>query len=156
MKLVMEKFDDIFAFSTFFYTKMLGHGCRSVLGWHKSVNLVNKRLLMFPIHQKELAHWCLVIADVAAKQLICFDSLGNDNNDCLNVLAEYLEVQSGQHFSSKQERNIPRQKNSFDCGVFVCLYARCLAEKSALNFSQADIPTTRKHIVFELLHKKLL
>ena len=147
---------DVFTFSTFFYTKMSGHGCHSVLGWHKSVNLLDKRLLIFPIHQKELAHWCLVVADVAAKQLICFDSLGKSNHDCLKILAEYLEVQSGQLFSCKQESNIPRQTNSFDCGIFVCLYARCLAEKSAFNFSQADIPSSRKHIVFELLCKTLL
>ena len=142
----------MFAFSTFFYTKLLGHGCRSVLGWHKSVNFLNKRLLIFPVHQEELAHWCLVIADVTAKQLICFDSLVKDNHDCLKVLAEYLEERSGQHFSFKQERNIPRQTNSFDCGVFMCLYARCLAGKSAFDFSQTDIPATRKQIIFELLY----
>jgi len=128
----------------------------SVLSWHKGVNLLKKRLLIFLVHLQDLAHWCLVIADVAAKQLICLESLDKNNNHCLDNLVEYLKVLSGQHFSSKQERNVPRQENSFDCGVFVCLYARCLAEKSAINFSQADIPTARKHIVLELLCKTLL
>ena len=152
---MMEKFDDIFAFSTFFYAKLLVGGCRSVLGWHKSVNLLSKRLLIFPVHQ-DLSHWCLVIADVAAKQLIYFDSLANDNHHCLKVLNDYLQERSGQCFSVKQEKNVPRQTNSSDCGVFICMYARCIAGESAFCFSQTDIPSIRKQILFELLHKTLL
>jgi len=155
MKLVMEKFDDIFTFSTFFYTKLLGNGCHSVLGWHKDVNLLSKRLLIFPIHQ-ELSHWCLAVADVAATQLVYFDSLAKDNDHCLKVLNDYLQNRIGQCFLVKQEKDIPRQTNSSDCGVFICMYARCLAEKSAFCFSQTDIPSIRKQIVFELLHKTLL
>ena len=35
--------------------------------------------------------------------------------------------------------NISLQLNSDDCGVFVCLYSRCLAERSAFNFTQTDV-----------------
>jgi len=108
-----------FVFSTFFYTKLLHHGCHSVFNWHKSVNLFNQRLLIFPFHQ-ELAHWCLVLADVAAKQLICFDSLARDNFNCLKVLYDYLHKRSGQCFSLIQERDIPRQTNSCGVSLYVC------------------------------------
>lgn len=53
-------------------------------------------------------------------------------------------------------KDIPVQNNSFDCGVFTCMYARYLAEDSAFNFNQVDIPIIRKKIALELLHKALL
>ena len=53
-------------------------------------------------------------------------------------------------------KEIPGQSNQFDCGVFVCMYARKLAEEVPFNISQGDIPAIKKHIVLELLVKKLL
>ena len=39
MGIVMEKFDDIFVYSTFFYTKLL-HDARAVYSWYKGVDLL--------------------------------------------------------------------------------------------------------------------
>ena len=36
------------------------------------------------------------------------------------------------------------------------VYARCLAQRSAFNFTQADIAVFRKHMVMELLYKTIL
>ena len=90
MKLVMEKHDDIFIFSTFLYTKLLSHGLGSVFHWHKRVDFVNKWLLIFLVHQEAISHWCLAVADVPTKQITCFDSLEKDNYDCLMVLKNFL------------------------------------------------------------------
>ena len=38
---------------------------------------------------------------------------------------------------------------------FVCLYARCLAQRSAFSFNQQDILAFRKQMVAEILSKKL-
>ena len=48
MSLLMEGFDDVFAFSTFFYTKLLSDGYEAVTHWYKRDNVFAKRLLLFP------------------------------------------------------------------------------------------------------------
>ena len=151
MKLIMEKHDDVFIFSTFFYTKLLNHGLDSVFHWYKRVNLAEKRLLIFPVYQKADSHWCLAVADVPAKQLTCFDSLEKENSDCscLVLLKNYLFKLNGQCYSIAEEKSIPRQLNSDDCGVFTCLYARFLAANCRFDFSQSDIPAIREKMKSE-------
>jgi len=53
-------------------------------------------------------------------------------------------------------KNIPRQKNHFDCGVFACMYAKLLAQSQKLEFSQQDMPDIRRHIAYELIMKMVL
>ena len=156
MNLIMEQFNDVFVYSTFFYLKLLNHGYQAVRHWHKGASMLSKRLLIFPVHLEECAHWCLTAADVANKQITYFDSLKKQNLKCVEVLRNYVQELSAQSYSIKQDKSIPMQTNSYDCGVFICMYARCLAENSAFNFSQRDTPAIRKHIVLELLHKMLL
>ena len=155
MGLLMESFDDVFAYNTFFYTKLLSDGYQAVSHWYKRDNLFTKRLLVFPVHQAECAHWCLAVANVSNKQIAYYDSLKKENSICLQVLTSYLQKSIGIRFSGYEDRNIPIQSNGHDCGVFVCLYAHCLAERSAFRFSQQDIPAVRKQMVTELLTKKL-
>ena len=45
----------------------------------------------------------------------------------------------------------PRQKNGFDCGVFICQYVRQLALGLPVTFSQRDIPGVRLRICSDLL-----
>ena len=157
MKLVMEKYDDVFIFSTFFYVKLLSHGVDSVLSWHKKVDLITKRLLIFPVHQVDISHWCLVVADVPNKHIAYFDSIDKENSHYLVILQQYLFKLNGEHYSLHQEeRSIPRQSNSYDCGVFTCLYARFLAANCRFHVAQKDIAAIREQMQSELLQKKLL
>jgi Ulp1 family protease len=52
--------------------------------------------------------------------------------------------------------NIPIQKNSYDCGVFLCTYAEYLARDAVFNFSQAHMLSFRQLIAYELTTKKLV
>ena len=155
MGLLMESFDDVFAFSTFFYTKLLSDGYEAVTRWYKRDNVFAKRLLLFPLHQADCAHWCLAAANVSSNQIAYYDSLEKENLISLQVLTSYLQESTGKRFSRYKDRNVPTQFNGHDCGVFVCLYARCLAQRSAFSFSQQDIPAFRKQMVAEILSKKL-
>ena len=155
MHLIMERFGDVFVYNTFFYLKLLNHGFHAVCNWHKEVDKFSKRLLIFPVHLEECAHWCLAVGDVAKKQVLYFDSLNKRNLTCLKVLSNYLQELSGETYSTMQYKNIPIQTNSYDCGIFTCMYARCLAENTAFCFSQQDTPAIRRHMVLELLYKTL-
>ena len=70
------------------------------------MNLAEKRLLIYPVHQKADSHWCLAVADVPAKQLTCFDSLEKENSDCscLVLLKNYLFKLNGQCYSIAEKK----------------------------------------------------
>lgn len=56
-------------------------------------------------------------------------------------------------FHSSKPKEIPQQHNDFNCGVFVCLYARCLAGGKMLT--QSSIPENGKAMILELHDKAL-
>ena len=130
MKLIMEKFGDVHIFSSFFYLKLLCGGYEAVCRWHAKLNIFNKGLLMFTIHLEANSHWCLAAANFVDKEILYYDSLHNDNFTCLKSLHSYLT--QAQQLQVKGEiiewriincKDIPEQHNSFDCGVFTCMYA---------------------------------
>ena len=129
MHLIMERFNDIYTYSTFFYPKLQRDGYLAVCQWNRGVNIFSKRLLLFPVYLERGAHWCLAVVNIVKKTITYFDSLKNENFVCLKVLQEYLiqESQSTAFHSavwhSNHQKNIPVQMNSFDCG---CSYAHML------------------------------
>ena len=161
MNLIMEKFSEIYTYSTFFYPKLQRDGYLAVCQWNRGASIFSKRLLIFPIHLG--AHWCLAAVHVSDKTITYLDSLKIDNPLCLLVLHEYLVQESltqGSEFDpaawhSSHQKNIPEQENSFDCGVFVCTYALHLAENASFDFTQDDMPKFRRLIAFQLLNNKL-
>ena len=48
------------------------------------------------------------------------------------------------------QNETPRQENSYDCGVFVCMFVHYLENNLEMNFTQRDIPSFRKHIAFSI------
>ena len=52
-------------------------------------------------------------------------------------------------FSCNSPKDIPQQENAFDCGVFLCLYARSLLLHSAM-VSSSSIQSFRKQMILEL------
>ena len=162
MNLIAQRFADVYVYSTFFYTKLLSDGHHAVQTWNKGVDIFSKRLLIFPVHLQ--AHWCLSAVKIAGKQILYFNSLGHANSTCLQTIRDYLEKQSECNNCKLKDvkwqcvhcSDIPMQYNSYDCGVFICTYARCLAANSPFKFNQGDMQNIRRHMVLELLSKALI
>ena len=150
---------DVFAFSTFFYSKLASCGCEAVQRWTRGTNVLHNRLLLFPIHLG--MHWCLASVNPAKQQISYYDSLQGCNTACMRNLQRYIEqISLGTQYSDCKWdcstcKDTPEQLNSSDCGVFVCALARCLAANQPFSFVQNDIPNIRKQIVLELLLAKL-
>ena len=75
------------------------------------------------------------------------------NTTCLQHLKEFVTKKAAAmavthhkvlEWSAVHHSDIPGQSNQFDCGVFICMYARMLAEEVPFNFSQKDIRTCNK------------
>ena len=160
LKLISESQNDVQVFSSFFYTKLVAAGVDGVSHWMKdtTVNLLNKRLLLVPVHQG--THWCLATVNLEHHEICYYDSMKGTNGTCLKLLKEYMMslsyLQTNNRWSVVFPQNIPHQTNHSDCGVFVCMYARQLAYSRPFNFSLEDITKIRRHMIIELLFKKLL
>jgi sentrin-specific protease 1 len=52
-------------------------------------------------------------------------------------------------------KNIPRQENKSDCGVFACSLAECLSRGGELEFAQKDVGSLRRRMVLNIVEKEL-
>mgnify|MGYP000530199924 FL=1 len=57
-------------------------------------------------------------------------------------------------FFSNRPREIPQQDNTYDCGIFTCQYARCLATTCKM-IPKTEVPTYRLLMIQELYQKRL-
>lgn len=50
----------------------------------------------------------------------------------------------------------PRQRNGFDCGVFVCVFSEFLSRGRPLSFGQDDVTVCRERIGYSILQGTIL
>ena len=72
-----ENFRPVYAFSTFFYPRLMDAGYAAVRRWTKKVDLFSYSLVLVPVHLG--MHWCLAAVDMDAKSITYFDSMGGNN-----------------------------------------------------------------------------
>ncbi len=98
MQLIVERgratdnWPSVYAFTTFFYPKLMSHGHAGVRRWTKKVDVFSHDLLLVPVHLG--MHWCLATVDLRARPkpaVRYYDSMGGDNHNCLTGLLDYLE-----------------------------------------------------------------
>ncbi|XP_070554739.1 sentrin-specific protease-like [Ptychodera flava] len=158
---------DIYTFSTFLYAHLLRNGYVAVQRWTSEADLFLKDIVLFPINVND-SHWIICAADMRTRTLRCYDSLfdkGVSRMVYLNKLREYLSLErkkvygkdaAAWNWTLECVRQVPQQRNGFDCGVFVCLFARLIASDVAVNFTQEEVGRFRNQIVYEILHKRIL
>jgi Ulp1 family protease len=57
----------------------------------------------------------------------------------MNFLKDEYEIQQQgifRNWNYKYEKDIPRQTNGFDCGIFISQYGKCYILENAFNFNQ--------------------
>ncbi len=74
----------IHTFTTFFYPKLLKDGFQSLKRWTRKVDIFSFDLILVPIHLG--LHWTLAVIDLACKEIRYYDSMNNNNNECLKAL----------------------------------------------------------------------
>ncbi|KAK3933235.1 Sentrin-specific protease 1 [Frankliniella fusca] len=101
-------------------------------------------------------HWSLVFVDVNKKKITAYDSLKRKHHGVLELLKRYFEEVGSWSTGHAEAEDIPRQSNAYDCGVFICMYAKCLAQGENMKFSQEVMPHLRCVLAYEVLTSKLL
>nr|XP_043637566.1 putative ubiquitin-like-specific protease 1B [Erigeron canadensis] len=108
----------------------------------------------------KISHWCLAVINNKDKKFQYFDSLGGSDSQVMKVLAKYIvdEVAAKKNqridvsdWEREFVKNIPKQENSYDCGVFIMKYADFYSRKSDHLFGQKDMPYFRRRMALEIL-----
>jgi len=153
----------VYAFNSFFYPKLASDGYASIKRWTKKIDIFSFEMLIVPVHLT--AHWCLSIVNFKEKTITYFDSLLGNNEACLNLISEYLCLESQDKkktefdldgWTVSCQKDIPRQLNGSDCGMFACKFADYVTKKAPFTFNQGHMPYFRERMVTEICRQKLM
>ena len=168
-------------FDSFFYEKLTGLGgaakplalgYESLTKWKKAqINISSSTdLFLIPIHAP--SHWFCGGINVAKKEFLYLDSIpGGSSIDgglysaqFFNAMKYYLKrkaedervVLSLDSWSDVIVK-VPKQTNSFDCGLFTCMFAETLSRPGGVEFlfTQKDMASFRQKLTLEILGQQL-
>jgi hypothetical protein len=153
-------------FSSFFYTRLIQDTTRydypGVERWTKTVDVFAYERLIFPINRGN-THWALAVIDTRNLTVTYYDSLRGMGADVCATLIRWI---NDEHLAKKKSplpnvykeapapNDLARQRNGYDCGVFVCIsMLSLLFDKipTAASVRQCDIPLFRQKIAADIL-----
>ena len=129
-------------------------------------SILAQDVFLVPCNPGQSKHWFLLVVLPLEKKIVALDSLAGafikptvssairKMWDLLKQLDAALDLTQWS-FSCNSPQDIPQQQNGFDCGVFICLYARSLLLQSPV-VSSSSIQNFRKHMILELHEKEVL
>ncbi|VBB78234.1 Protease that specifically cleaves Smt3p protein conjugates, putative [Yarrowia lipolytica] len=152
---------------TQFFKNLQEKGYSGVARWAKraGIDVTKADYVFFPLNLNN-NHWCLAVLDNVNKQIRQHDSLNGDGTRNLHIIKDYLRQEaekmhpgSGGMFDEYEivsRAESPQQFNGVDCGVFTCQNIELMARNAPLNYSQEDMPTIRRRIVYEVCTAEFL
>ena len=156
----------VFLMNSFWYTH-LSDGKR-VDEWTKRCepNVFAMDYVVIPINLDDL-HWMCVVVDFVNKRFVAHDSLSRGkakHQDKINLTRTWLQAEHGRRLESEldlsswtdEHSGTPAQTDGFNCGVFVCQYAKCLCKGIPANFTSSNCRDLRSAMVYEIWKQKLL
>jgi sentrin-specific protease 1 len=128
-------------------------------------DLFKVNYLLIPICNN--LHWTLIWIDMDLRAVYYLNSLCSVENfdfvkKCFNGVKDLLKrsyaVYSDQtkvtldlnDWKFSKFKNLPQQNNGYDCGAFICMFARCICFDLEINFKQDDISNCRLLIEEEI------
>jgi sentrin-specific protease 1 len=103
-------------------------------------------------------HWYLAVINFREKLTEVYDSMSSERQEVHDHLRKWLRDEYRERHKAELDlgewkiklnsrRSVPQQKNGYDCGVFMCLYAAYSSIDSPFNFTQSDILSVREYMV---------
>ena len=155
-------------FNTFFVGKLTdggdGYNYGAVRRWTTKKKLGYDVLecdkVIIPVHQG--IHWVLAVVDLRATCVRFYDSLLGDDKGLVEDLLRWVRDEwknkkdadvDTDGWSVEIPKDIPRQMNGCDCGVFMLKYADYIATGCLLTFHQRDMEYFRRRIVADAMEK---
>ncbi|KAG4421781.1 hypothetical protein IFR04_005031 [Cadophora malorum] len=149
------------AHNSFFWNNLRDKGPKSTERLMKRKKVPGTSLLevdtvFIPINKG--AHWTIGLVRPVAKTIEYLDSMGGRGLDVIPVLREWVKNQLGSQYVEKEwtvpQTRVAFQSNGYDCGVFVCTNAFCVALGLSPDcYHERDLTQQRKNIAAVLLNR---
>ncbi|CAG8630996.1 16112_t:CDS:2 [Dentiscutata erythropus] len=141
------KYPQIYVFPSYFYTKLTAnqeYNYEGVRRWTKRTCIFDKETVFIPINFSD-SHWVLAVLRMHQRKIEIWDSLGGQHhkksiNENINqyLRDEYRDKKRCKNVKTKEFEEWPvkvkfrrgktPQTDANSCGVFICFFARLLAE----------------------------
>ena len=160
---LIERSDTI-CLSSFLAAKFLKSDYKSTKNWFNSRGLYGnydlKSITQIIIPICLNMHWTLLIIDVVNKSYSYYNSaeasFGLDVHSIKLILdGIYYNFNHISDLKKLTLPTVPKQENGFDCGMFICLYARYYLSNDHFTFNQSMISRFRLHFVNEIVNQRL-
>lgn len=122
-------------------------GYKNVERWFNKIDLLVADIVFFPLHivgrttskgVKLKDHWVLLVARPKKRDIVAFDSLGNEHNTRMAQVQHLFKQETVRRKRKFEEhqwttlnmlKTCPQQTNGYDCGVFLCHIADLLSRE---------------------------
>lgn len=161
MSLISDQDKETIVFSVYFYKSLKQNGYKGVRSWgkKKKVNVCRAKYIFIPININN-CHWALVVVDKTKEMVIYYDSAQNildrNQDNPVNRVIDYLKEEykslneTMPYFKGYPFYDCPQQNNSYDCGVYACLFARFTLLELKPDFLKIDFVVIRRKIAEEI------
>jgi sentrin-specific protease 1 len=140
--------------NTHFFPKLRRDGCKAASCWRGIRELLSSCYSVFLIPVCLGLHWILAVVDLPNGNLSILDSFNNAHLDVAEALNEFL-ASADLGPLPVVHPYVPEQQNSYDCGVFVMMFARCFfLGMDIQSVNQRMMPNARRMIYQELCDAK--
>lgn len=105
-------------------------------------------------------HWCLIVADVFKKTFQFLDPFGESLTCCKLYLKKIITFMKKYNNLSNKPidtenwqviiENHPKQTDSYNCGVIICIFACCILQGKVLPLHINNIDEYHDHIRIQL------
>ena len=129
-------------------------------------SILEQDVVLVPCNPGSTEHWFLLLVLPKEQKVVALDSMAMHFvkptvESAVRKMWRLLQELSPQdlpmnewHFSCNTPCDIAQQDNGFDCGVFVCLYARCLLLASP-SVAKQSVTAFRKVMIVELHEQQI-
>ena len=106
------------------------------------------------------SHWVVAIVVLKLKLIVCLDSLHRINRNLLRTILNYVKSQHVSYSTSMFEEkdwdisaptDLNLQKNSYDCGVHVCMYSFMVCNDCFFDCNNLDSKSARNWIATNII-----
>ena len=127
--------------------------------------LMGQDIVLVPCTPGLSKHWFLLVVLPKEKQILVLDSKAASftKPSTVNAVAKMWRIlqeignpidANSWLFATNTPKDFPQQQNNYDCGVFLCFFARSLVLQSAVP--RNSVPAFRCHMIVEFHEQELI
>lgn len=156
-------------FNSFFMSKLLENGQYNyafVRRWSKKVDVFAMERVFIPINLNN-THWAMSVVYVQKKEVYYYDSMCMNGQKYLDAIQRWLVDEAKDKkqitldpkewkFIQGTQKEVPQQRNGYDCGVFSIMCADYVSDALPLHYSQEGMGENRLKIAAAICRGHLL